>query len=54
MKLVGGVIILASCALTAQQALTNDEYRTSKLTRLSNTLFLIGIIVFVVGSELKR
>jgi hypothetical protein len=35
--------------MSAHQALTNDDYRTSTLTRVSKVLLLLGIVIFVVG-----
>ena len=49
-KIVGGFVILLAAVVNAQQALTNDHYRTSKWTRVGNALLLLGVIVFVVGS----
>lgn len=51
-KVVGGCIMLVATALNAQQALTNDDYKTSKWTRAASILLLVGVIVFVVGSHL--
>ncbi len=48
-KIVGGIVILLASAMSAHQALTNDEYRTSNLTRVSKVLLLLGIVIFVVG-----
>ena len=48
-KIVGGIVILLASAMSAYQALTNDEYRTSTLTRVSKVLLLLGIVIFVVA-----
>ena len=50
--IVGMVITILGAVMIAQQALTNDGYRTSTWTRLGNVLLLLGMIVFFVGSHL--
>jgi Na+/H+ antiporter NhaD/arsenite permease-like protein len=52
LEILGGVAMLVSIALTAQQALTNDNYKISGWVRVANVLFLLGLIVFVVGGHL--
>jgi hypothetical protein len=51
-KILGGVLMLVSCALIAHQALTIDDYRASKWTRVANVLFFLGLVLFVVGGHL--
>ena len=47
-KLVGGAVMLVAGALTAYDALTNDGYRTSRLSRVTKVMFLLGLIVYLV------
>ena len=47
-KLVGGVVMLVASALTAHDALTNDAYRTSRISRVTKVMFLVGLIVYIV------
>lgn len=48
-KIVGGVVILIASGLTAYDALTNDAYRTSRVSRVTKFMFLVGLIVYLVA-----
>ena len=47
-KLAGGAVMLIAGALTAYDALTNDGYRTSRVSRVTKVMFLLGLIVYLV------
>ena len=54
LMLAGGGILIVGLALRAQQALTNDDYKTSKATRISRVLIFLGVTVSVVAATLQR
>jgi hypothetical protein len=53
LRLAGGGILIVGLALTAHQALTNDDYRTSNATRIGRVLIFLGVTVSVVAAGLN-
>jgi hypothetical protein len=52
-KLAGSVILLISIVLIAYEALTNDDYKTARVTIIARRLLLpLGGILFIIGSHL--
>lgn len=51
-KTAGMAITIVAAAIIAHQALTNDDYKTSRATRVGNLLLLLGVIVFIVGDRI--
>jgi hypothetical protein len=51
-KFVGMVIMVMALALRAHEALTNDEYKTSRATLIARRSFHLGVIVFLLGGWL--
>jgi hypothetical protein len=50
-KIGGGIVILLATVILAHQALTRDDYRITKWTRVSRVLLLIGVLISVFGSK---
>jgi undecaprenyl pyrophosphate phosphatase UppP len=50
-KLIGSLLMIGGLALTAHEALTNDDYKTSKATSIARTVFFIGLAISLVARQ---
>jgi hypothetical protein len=51
--IAGATIMIVALALEAHQALTNDDYKTSKPTRIGRLMFLAGLVISILGDHLN-
>jgi hypothetical protein len=51
-RFAGSVIMILSLAVMAHDALTNDDYKTSKPTRIGQRFLFFGVALFVVGGRM--
>jgi hypothetical protein len=49
LRFSGAVIMILSLAVMAQEALTNDDYKTSKATIIGQRFMFLGVALFVIG-----
>ena len=54
LRFSGAVIMILALAVMAHQALTNDDYRTSKATLIGQRFMFFGVILFVIGGLIWR
>lgn len=51
LKFSGAVIMILSLVLMAHQALTNNDYKTSKATLIGQRFLFLGVALFVIGGH---
>jgi undecaprenyl pyrophosphate phosphatase UppP len=52
-RLAGSIVMIGGLCVIAHQALTNDDYRTSKATRVANYIFFVGLVTSLAGAHLN-
>lgn len=50
--LAGAFIMIIALSMEAHQALTNDDYKTSKPYRIGKLLAFVGFLIAIVGERL--
>jgi hypothetical protein len=49
--IAGTIIMIVGLSLQAHEALTNDDYKTSKGDRIGRLMLLVGLAISIVGDH---